>query len=95
MAGLVGRADVLAGLFFIGSILVYMKAVSSEHGQGTLHCRIVESLNACYVHYNSLLDIQLIYLSRPLETSFESSPVSVFSTEQRDGCNSGRHLCGV
>ena len=36
-----------------------------------------------------------IFLSRPLETSFESGPVSVFSTEQRDGYNSGRHLHGV
>ena len=34
VAGLVGRADVLAGLFFTGSILMYMKAVGSERGQG-------------------------------------------------------------
>ena len=37
MAGLVGRADVLAGLFFVGSILVYAKMISSEHGQSTFN----------------------------------------------------------
>lgn len=36
-----------------------------------------------------------IFFPRPLETSFESDPVSVFSTEQRDRYNSGRHLHGV